>query len=124
MRSDPDRVQDILEAIERVERHTHSGRSTFDNDELIQVWVVRHLQIIGEAASRLSQEARDQQSDGPWREIIGMRHILVHGYFEVDNDLAWSVVEHELGTLRGAIAQMAGGFESQPSTAEGPGPGE
>ncbi len=48
MRSDPDRVQDILEAIERVERHTHSGRSAFDNDELIQVWVVRHLQIIGE----------------------------------------------------------------------------
>lgn len=53
-----------------------------------------------------------------------MRHILVHVYFEVDNDLVWSVVEHELGTLRGAIAQMARRFESHPSTAERPGPGE
>lgn len=112
MRSDPDRVQDILEAIERVDRHTRAGKTAFDEDELIQVWVVRHLQIIGEAASRLSQQARDQQPDVPWREIIGMRHILVHGYFEVDNDLVWSVVENELTPLRTAIARLAGQIDT------------
>ncbi|MGH3899137.1 MAG: HepT-like ribonuclease domain-containing protein [Pseudonocardiaceae bacterium] len=106
MRSDPDRVQDILEAIERVERHTGGGRAAFDTDELIQVWVVRHLQIIGEAASRLSDDARSRQPDIPWRKIIGMRHVLVHGYFDVDLDLVWSVVEHELAALRSAIAVM------------------
>jgi uncharacterized protein with HEPN domain len=50
-------VQDILEAIERIERHAGKGRAAFDNDELIQVWMVRHLQIIGEAASRLPGRA-------------------------------------------------------------------
>lgn len=119
MRSDPDRVQDILEAIERVERHTAAGRAAFDSDELIQVWVVRHLQIIGEAANRLSEDARDRQPDIPWRKIIGMRHVLVHGYFEVGLDLVWSglvwfVVEHELATLRNAIALMAS--ESDPES--------
>ncbi|MGH3936594.1 MAG: HepT-like ribonuclease domain-containing protein [Pseudonocardiaceae bacterium] len=87
MRSDLDRVQDILEAIERVERHTDGGRAAFDTDELIQVWVVRHLQIIGEAASRLSDDARSRQPDIPWRKIIDMRHVLVHGYLDVDLDL-------------------------------------
>lgn len=106
MRSDPDRVLDILEAIDRVKRHTVGGRPTFDGDELIQVWVVRHLQIIGEAASRLSDDIRAQRPDVPWRKIIGMGHVLVHGYFEVDLDLVWSVVENELGTLRDAIAEI------------------
>ncbi len=111
MRSDPDRVRDILEAIERIERHAGRGRAAFDNDELIQVWMVRHLQIIGEAANRLSQEARDQHPAVPWREIIGMRHILVHGYFEVDLDLVWSVVDRELTALREAIAPMSAGSD-------------
>jgi uncharacterized protein with HEPN domain len=119
VRSDLDRVRDILEAIERIERHTGAGREAFDNDELIQVWVVRHLQIIGGAASRLSQDARDQHPAVPWRKIIGMRHILVHGYFEVDLNLVWSVVDHELTALRSAIAPMA----REPGTPSASGPG-
>jgi uncharacterized protein with HEPN domain len=106
VRSDPDRVQDILEAIDRIRRYSARGREAFDHDELIQVWVVRHLQVIGEAASKLSQIARDQQPDVPWRKIIGMRHVLVHGYFEVDLDLVWTVVEHDLAPLRRAVALM------------------
>jgi uncharacterized protein with HEPN domain len=107
VRSDPDRVQDILEAIDRIGRYAARGREAFDDDELIQVWVVRHLQVIGEAASKLSQSSRDLQPDVPWRKIIGMRHVLVHGYFEVDLDLVWSVVEHDMAPLRHAVAMLA-----------------
>lgn len=60
---------DILEAIDRVERHTVGGSPAFDEDELIQVWVVRHLQIIGEAASRLSDDIRAHRPDVPWISI-------------------------------------------------------
>lgn len=104
MRADRDRLADVLQAIERIERHTIAGRTVFDTDELIQVWVVRHLQIIGEAASHLSEDLQARYPDIPWRSIIGMRHVLVHGYFEVDLDLVWLVVENELDKLKSTIS--------------------
>ena len=76
MRADRDRLADVLEAIERIERHTSTGREAFDTDELVQVWVVRHLQIIGEAVGHLSEDVRARYPDVPWRSIIGMRHVL------------------------------------------------
>ncbi|MGH3930202.1 MAG: HepT-like ribonuclease domain-containing protein [Pseudonocardiaceae bacterium] len=93
----------MLEAIERIQRHQNPGREVFDTDELVQVWMVRHLQIIGEAVSHLSEDLRARYPDIPWRSIIGMRHILVHGYFEVDLDLVWQVVENELDKLKATI---------------------
>lgn len=53
MRDDRGHLRDILEAIERIERHTAKGRDEFERDELIQTWVVHHIQIIGEAAGKL-----------------------------------------------------------------------
>jgi len=54
MRREPERLQDILDAIAAIERYTSQGRQAFDEQELIQVWVIHHLQIIGEAANSLS----------------------------------------------------------------------
>jgi uncharacterized protein with HEPN domain len=62
----------ISEAIERIERYTKAGRSTFDRDELIQSWVVHHLQIIGEATRRLSQDWKASHPEVPWHAIVGM----------------------------------------------------
>ena len=53
------------------------------------MWCLRHLEIIGEAASRLSEEFRLQHRGIPWREIIGMRNVLIHGYFDVDWQQVW-----------------------------------
>ena len=103
MRNDRERFIDILEAIEKIERYIPRGRQAFEMDEMLQVWVVRHLQIIGEAASRVSAEAQNRFSEIPWGKMIGMRHVLVHGYFEIDLDIVWSVIEHDLGPLKGQI---------------------
>lgn len=108
MRSDHDRLFDILEAIERIHRHTAGGRENFETDELIQTWVVHHLQIIGEAASRLSDDATAATPEVPWRAIVGMRNILVHGYFHIDLDAVWTVVERDLGTLESAVRRYVG----------------
>jgi uncharacterized protein with HEPN domain len=64
---------------------------------------MRHLQIIGEAASRVSLKTQDRFSEIPWGKMIGMRHVLVHGYFEIDQDIVWSVVENDIGPLREQI---------------------
>jgi len=100
VRDDRERLLDVREAIERIERHTIGGRADFDRSELIQNWVVHHLQIIGEACRALSPDVRDRHPEVPWSRIIGMRHILVHNYFEIDGDLIWSAVVADLPALK------------------------
>jgi uncharacterized protein with HEPN domain len=60
---------------------------------------VRNLQVIGEAARRLSPATRDAHPEVPWSEAIGMRHVLVHDYFAVRLDVVWDVVERDLPEL-------------------------
>jgi uncharacterized protein with HEPN domain len=92
------RLGDILESIAAIRRHAWRGRAVFEADELVQVWIVHHLQIIGEAAARLDPGLR-AASSAPWAGIIGMRNILVHRYFGIDRDAAWAVVERDLDPL-------------------------
>jgi len=88
MRDAKERLRDILDAIVAIERYEPSSRTAFEQNELVQVWFLRHLQVIGEAARALAQETRDRAPDIPWSKIIGMRTILVHNYFEIDLDIA------------------------------------
>jgi uncharacterized protein with HEPN domain len=106
MRSDREKLLDILEAIERIERYAVQGREAFERNELIQTWFTQNLQVIGEAARSLSLEIRDQHPDIPWKKIIGMRNILTHNYFEIDFDIVWAVVERELPTLKQDIERI------------------
>lgn len=93
MRDDRQRLLDLHEAIERIERYAVHGRETFEQDELIQTWIVHHLEIIGEAVRALSAEFRAQHPNVPWSSIIGMRNILIHQYFGIDTAAVWAVVE-------------------------------
>ena len=86
MRDDRVYLLDILEAIERIEKYTAQGREAFEVNELIQTWVVHHIQIIGEATRKLSQDLRIHYSEVPWTQIMAMRNILVHDYFRIDLD--------------------------------------
>jgi uncharacterized protein with HEPN domain len=103
MRNPRERLLDMLEAIGHIERYAVRGRQAFEQDELIQSWFVRHLQNIGEAAKALPLDVQAKAPDIPWSKIMGMRHILVHGYFNIDQDLVWDVVEHDLADLKGKI---------------------
>jgi uncharacterized protein with HEPN domain len=100
MRDDRERLQDILTAIDRILAKTQAGKKYFETDEMLQVWVLHHLQIIGEAARCLSTKFRDLHPDEVWSEAAGMRNILVHHYFEIDSERIWRVVENDLPTLR------------------------
>lgn len=108
MRDDRERLLDIQEAIERIEKYTAQGREAFERAELIQTWVIHHLQIIGEAARALSAAFKQQHSEVPWPQIAGMRNILVHHYFDVDVAVVWSVVERDLPVLKKQMTAMLG----------------
>ncbi|MGA3266311.1 MAG: DUF86 domain-containing protein [Verrucomicrobiota bacterium] len=106
MRDDYQRLLDIREGIERIEKYTAGGRQEFYRNELVQTWVLHHLQIIGEAARSLSSECKAKQPDIPWEKINGMRNILVHHYFGIDTEIVWAAVEKELPKLKAGLAQM------------------
>ena len=106
MRSDRERLLDMLEAIERIEARLPISRETFDQDELLQIWFVHHLQILGEAAFKTSAELQSQHPEVAWNSMIGMRHILVHNYFAIDHDIVWNVLENEIQRLKPQIKQI------------------
>jgi uncharacterized protein with HEPN domain len=106
MRDDRERLLDIREAIKHIDRYAKQGRSRFEADELIQVWMVRHLQIIGEAARALTTALQHRHPECPWSDIIGMRNILVHHYFKINRDIIWDVVENRLPLLKMQVAAI------------------
>ncbi len=110
MRDPDERLEDILEAIVRIERYAARGRAAFESDELIQNWFVRNLQIIGEAARALPKETQESAPDIPWSNIIGMRHILVHDYFSIDTETVWRAIEQDLPALKRKIEEMRKGL--------------
>lgn len=82
-----------------------SGRSREDleQDPVLAAALERFVEVIGEAASRVSDAARDEGAGIPWTQIIGMRNRLVHGYASVDHDIVWNVVT---GDLPGLIDEL------------------
>jgi uncharacterized protein with HEPN domain len=100
MRSERERLLDILEAIERIEKYAAKGKRAFEEDELIQNWMVNHITVIGEACRALPDDFQAQYANVPWADIIGMRNILVHHYFGIDEDAVWSVVEKDIPELK------------------------
>lgn len=80
-------------------------RADLDTDLMLSFAVVRAIGIVGEAAHHVSQETRTQLPTLPWPAIVGMRHRLVHAYFQIDLETVWKTVTQELPPLRGALQE-------------------
>ena len=96
MRDPRERLRDMVEAIAAIERYRDRDKDAFEKDELLQTWFLRHLQIIGEAMA----------PDIPWPKIIGMRNVLVHGYFEIDKDVVWDAAHRDVPSLKPGIQRL------------------
>jgi uncharacterized protein with HEPN domain len=91
---------DMLLAARKVQNFTKDTTWVqFETDDLTQNAVMRQIQIIGEAARKVSAQYQQQHSEIPWKEIIGMRHRLVHEYFSIIPQRVWDVVDEDIPEL-------------------------
>jgi uncharacterized protein with HEPN domain len=105
VRTDADRVEDILRAIRRIERETADAHERFRRDEMLQAWVIHHLEIIGYAVKGLSDEYKAARPAIPCSAIAHMRDRLIHGYWDVDLDAVWQTIRRDLPQLRSGITE-------------------
>jgi uncharacterized protein with HEPN domain len=103
-RDDRLRLQHMLDAGREAVRFTRGKtRADLDRDRVLALALVKLLEIVGEAASRVTPESRQVCPNIPWRDIVAMRNRLIHGYFDVDLDRVWDTVTDDLPPL---LAQL------------------
>lgn len=111
MRDPYERLRDVQEAILLILKYTSQGSDSFYQDELVQTWVIHHLEIIGEAVRTIPQDFRNLHPEIPWKQMNAMRNILVHLYFEINLDRVWAVVEQDLPDLKSSVDAILAGHE-------------
>lgn len=94
------RLQHMVEAVQAARQFmTGRDRAALDQDQMLLFAVARALEIVGEAATRVSAETRAANAAVPWAAIIGMRNRMVHAYFSIDHEIVWQTVSSELPRL-------------------------
>jgi uncharacterized protein with HEPN domain len=104
-------LEDMLLSMEKVTSYI----GTMDKDSFVKVArtadaVVRNLEIIGEAASRIPEDFRTIHPQIPWRRVVGLRNRVIHEYFGVDLAIVWSVVTDDLPPMKSAVKQIVDGL--------------
>lgn len=102
------RLEDIREACHTAIELVKRGRTTFDADFAVPLALERLLEIIGEATSALTEDARQAYPKAPWREVMRLRVLLAHHYHRVDRDQIWTIAERDVPALLAALSQVEG----------------
>jgi len=106
VRDDAARLRDILEACDLLIHEIGPRVEMLRTDPVLQAATQRWIEIIGEAASRLSDDITAASPDIPWRSMIGMRNVLAHGYFDIDAAVIEAVVEREVPMIARRITEI------------------
>jgi len=94
-------IEHILESIELIENYTANKTiSDFIESVQLQDSIIRRIEIIGEAVKNLPAEVKSNYPDVPWKNIAGMRDVLIHKYFGIDLELTWQVVQKDIPDLK------------------------
>lgn len=104
---DKERVRHILEAIQIIEdsRLKYAGEEC-TSDPIVYYGFVKHVEIIGEAVYMLSKELKAAHSEIEWTAIEGMRHVLVHGYYQIRPEQLWATIDYDIPILKSAIENL------------------
>ncbi len=95
------------------------GQAELESDLMLLFALVRAVEIVGEAAARVSPETRTRCPEVPWSAIVAMRNRLVHAYFDIDRRILWRTVTDELPRLRRELGRLLSGGLGPSSVAPG-----
>lgn len=99
--------EDMLNAIMNIEEYVgNMGFEEFRKNKLVRDAVIRNLEVIGEAAKNIPKEIKEEHSEIKWREIAGLRDILIHKYFEVNIRILWDIIEDKLPDLKKKVTSV------------------
>jgi len=94
-------LYDIVDSIGAIEEYIDAqNKENLLTERRLQDLVVRRLQIIGEAANRISEEIQTSHPEIPWQKIKGLRNVVIHDYAEIDFELVWNVIKKDLPELK------------------------
>ncbi len=100
-------LQDIIEAIDRIEAYMDEvTEDSFFEDVEKQDSVIRRLEIIGEAVKNIPKSLRAKYPDVPWRNVAGLRDVLIHAYAYVNIERVWKVIKQDLPPLKGRVEEI------------------
>ncbi len=104
-------LEDIRESCAKIERYTHGlSFESFRADEKTVDAVLRNLTVIGEAVKHLPDDLRNRYPEVEWRKIAGLRDIVVHEYFGIDEDILWDIIQNKIPELLGSVERI---FENE-----------
>jgi uncharacterized protein with HEPN domain len=105
---DQTRIEHMIEAAETACNFVSGrARADLDSDQMLVFALVRAIEIVGEAASRVSAATRQSAPELPWNLIISMRNRLVHAYFDIDHEIVWKTATQELPQVLPALRALA-----------------
>lgn len=107
-------LRHILQCATWIEKHTKNIDDPEKEEyEIIYLAVIRQIEVIGEATRNIPQEIRAKYSEIPWKEMAGMRDVLIHHYYGVSSKRVWKVVKNEIPKLKKQIQQIIEDLESK-----------
>jgi len=99
-------VQQILDAISKIEKYTQGGINEFHNEMMVQDAVIRNIEIIGEVTKRISLDFKSKYPEVTWRQMAGIRDVLIHDYDSIDVAIVWNVVVKELPKIKDILGHI------------------
>lgn len=103
MKEDAVYLRHILDAIDKIDSYAVVGKETFMTTTHWQDAIIRNLEIIGEATKRLSDALKQSNAEIRWRNVAGLRDVLIHDYMGVDLEVIWNVIARDLPELKKSI---------------------